>query len=94
MLGSILHGKNIEGKGPFWWCAGQLCTYTLKGEKREGERGKNTFMKFKTNIKKHKIKVLIQSYPPPRQHHFKICLKKIYIVFSYSAYVSGFHDTK
>lgn len=33
--------------------------------------GKNTFMKFKTNIKKHKIKVLIQSYPPPRQHHFK-----------------------
>lgn len=71
---------------------------TLKRRKRgRGKRG-NTFMKFKTNIKKHKVKVLIQSYPPPRQHHLKFfcffVLKKIYIVFSYFAYVSGFHDTK
>lgn len=40
-----------------------------KRRKKGREKGKNTFMKFKTNIKKHKIKVLIQSYPPPRQHH-------------------------
>lgn len=66
-----------------------------KRRKKGREKGKNTFMKFKTNIKKHKIKVLIQSYPPPRQHHFKIFfLKKIYTVFSYFVYVSGFHDTK
>lgn len=66
----------------------------LKGERQERKRGEEYIYEvLKLTLKSIKSRYLYN--PPPRQHHFNIKKeKKIYIVFSYFVYVSGFHDTK